>query len=179
MEDQLRDQGGLRADGRRPLELRQIRVRLGVFRQADGSAYLEQGKTKVLATVYGPHQVVLHFYIHLHRRYQFKLRCDDSIYFIFLLLFSQEVQLREAQPTNRLKGLSIVNTVWQCSAPPEGKEKEGPAEIGNHRIDAHSSGMPWRLFLILNNFRDHRLISLLKYCRSMEATIALQLMQLP
>lgn len=50
-------QGGLRADGRRPLELRRIRLRLGVFSQADGSAYLEQGKTKVLATVYGPHQV--------------------------------------------------------------------------------------------------------------------------
>lgn len=50
-------QGGLRADGRRPLELGRIRLRLGVFSQADGSAYLEQGKTKVLATVYGPHQV--------------------------------------------------------------------------------------------------------------------------
>jgi len=52
----LQDQGGLRIDGRRPLELRQIRVRLGVFKQADGSAYLEQGHTKILATVYGPHQ---------------------------------------------------------------------------------------------------------------------------
>ncbi|OXU24883.1 hypothetical protein TSAR_009891 [Trichomalopsis sarcophagae] len=49
-------QGGLRADGRRPLELRRIRLRMGVFGQADGSAYLEQGKTKILATVYGPHQ---------------------------------------------------------------------------------------------------------------------------
>ncbi|KAJ8676303.1 hypothetical protein QAD02_012090 [Eretmocerus hayati] len=49
-------QGGLRADGRRPLELRRIRLRLGVFSQADGSAYVEQGKTKILATVYGPHQ---------------------------------------------------------------------------------------------------------------------------
>ena len=50
-------QGGLRTDGRRPLELRRIRLRLGVFSQADGSAYIEQGKTKILATVYGPHQV--------------------------------------------------------------------------------------------------------------------------
>lgn len=50
------DQGGLRIDGRRPLELRQIRVRMGIFGQADGSAYVEQGNTKVLATVYGPHQ---------------------------------------------------------------------------------------------------------------------------
>lgn len=56
-QDQVQDQGGLRIDGRRPLELRQIRVKLGVFRQADGSAYLEHGNTKILAAVYGPHQV--------------------------------------------------------------------------------------------------------------------------
>lgn len=55
--DQEQDQGGLRADGRRPLELRAIRARLGVFGQADGSAYLEHGNTKVLAAVYGPHQL--------------------------------------------------------------------------------------------------------------------------
>ncbi|XP_034951129.1 exosome complex component RRP41 [Chelonus insularis] len=54
--DQMQDQNGLRVDGRRPHELRQINVRLGVFGQADGSAYIEQGNTKVLATVYGPHQ---------------------------------------------------------------------------------------------------------------------------
>ena len=50
-------QGGLRSDGRRPFELRRIRIRLGVFGHADGSSYIEQGKTKVLAAVYGPHQV--------------------------------------------------------------------------------------------------------------------------
>ncbi|KAL0132658.1 hypothetical protein PUN28_000426 [Cardiocondyla obscurior] len=50
------DQGGLRVDGRRALELRQIRMRMGVFGQADGSAYIEHGNTKILATVYGPHQ---------------------------------------------------------------------------------------------------------------------------
>lgn len=50
------DQNGLRSDGRRALELRQIRVKMGVFGQADGSAYIEQGNTKILVTVYGPHQ---------------------------------------------------------------------------------------------------------------------------
>ncbi|XP_033229490.1 exosome complex component RRP41-like [Belonocnema kinseyi] len=49
-------QGDLRLDGRRPTELRKINLRLGVFGQADGSAYVEQGKTKVLAAIYGPHQ---------------------------------------------------------------------------------------------------------------------------
>ncbi|XP_067005469.1 exosome complex component RRP41 [Anabrus simplex] len=52
----LSDQG-LRLDGRRPNELRKIRCKLGVFSQPDGSAYLEQGNTKVLAAVYGPHEI--------------------------------------------------------------------------------------------------------------------------
>ncbi|XP_053913734.1 exosome complex component RRP41 [Cuculus canorus] len=48
---------GFRGDGRRPAELRQIRARMGVFSQADGSAYIEQGNTKALAVVYGPHEI--------------------------------------------------------------------------------------------------------------------------
>lgn len=51
---------GLRLDGRRPNELRRIRCKLGVFTQPDGSAYIEQGNTKVLAAVYGPHQVMIY-----------------------------------------------------------------------------------------------------------------------
>ena len=48
---------GLRLDGRRAAELRRVQCRLGVFGQADGSAYLEMGNTKVLAAVYGPHEI--------------------------------------------------------------------------------------------------------------------------
>ena len=48
---------GLRVDGRRPHELRKIDCKIGPLTQADGSAFLEQGNTKVLATVYGPHDV--------------------------------------------------------------------------------------------------------------------------
>lgn len=55
--DQKDNLGELRSDGRRALELRQIRIRMGVFGQADGSAYIEHGNTKVLAAVYGPRQV--------------------------------------------------------------------------------------------------------------------------
>merc|ERR1711972_549269 len=44
-------------DGRKASELRRIRCRMGVYGQADGSAYLEQGNTKVLAAVYGPHDM--------------------------------------------------------------------------------------------------------------------------
>ncbi|KAM9278845.1 exosome complex component RRP41 [Cariama cristata] len=48
---------GYRADGRRPTELRKVRARMGIFAQADGSAYIEQGNTKALAVVYGPHEI--------------------------------------------------------------------------------------------------------------------------
>eukprot|EP00320_Phaeocystis_rex_P006591 CAMPEP_0119065786 /NCGR_PEP_ID=MMETSP1178-20130426/8519_1 /TAXON_ID=33656 /ORGANISM="unid sp, Strain CCMP2000" /LENGTH=244 /DNA_ID=CAMNT_0007047335 /DNA_START=28 /DNA_END=762 /DNA_ORIENTATION=+ len=48
---------GLRLDGRRPSEIRRLRCRLSAEPKADGSAYLEQGNTKVLVTVCGPHEV--------------------------------------------------------------------------------------------------------------------------
>lgn len=44
-------------DGRRPHELRKVACNLGALQQADGSSYIEQGNTKVLASVYGPHDV--------------------------------------------------------------------------------------------------------------------------
>ena len=49
---------GFRIDGRRANDLRKIVCHLGVFNQADGSSYLEQGNTRVLAAVYGPHEVI-------------------------------------------------------------------------------------------------------------------------
>ena len=52
----LSDQG-YRLDGRKATELRKVQARMGVFAQADGSAYIEQGNTKALAVVYGPHEV--------------------------------------------------------------------------------------------------------------------------
>lgn len=55
----LSDQG-YRLDGRKAPELRKVQARMSVFAQADGSAYLEQGNTKALAVVYGPHEVRTH-----------------------------------------------------------------------------------------------------------------------
>lgn len=49
---------GLRCDGRRPNELRQIKVKMGLFSRADGSCYYEQGNTKILVAVYGPREVI-------------------------------------------------------------------------------------------------------------------------
>ncbi len=48
---------GLRVDGRRPNELRKMTCEIGTFPHADGSATISQGNTKVIATVYGPHEV--------------------------------------------------------------------------------------------------------------------------
>ncbi|PSS11670.1 Exosome complex component like [Actinidia chinensis var. chinensis] len=44
---------GLRLDGRRPMEMRQIRGEIGAVSRADGSAVFEMGNTKVIAAVYG------------------------------------------------------------------------------------------------------------------------------
>ncbi|KAF3793830.1 Exosome complex component RRP41-like protein [Nymphaea thermarum] len=48
---------GLRLDGRRAMEMRQLRAEMGVVAKADGSAAFEMGNTKVIAAVYGPREV--------------------------------------------------------------------------------------------------------------------------
>jgi len=50
------DDNGLRTDGRRVAEQRPIKIEAGVLKRADGSAYVEWGKNKVLAAVYGPRE---------------------------------------------------------------------------------------------------------------------------
>ncbi len=52
----LIDENGLRLDGRKPDELRPIRIEAGVLKRADGSAYVEWGKNKIMAAVYGPRE---------------------------------------------------------------------------------------------------------------------------
>jgi len=48
---------GRRLDGRKPDELRNIKIELGVLKNADGSAIFEMGNTKVIAAVYGPKEM--------------------------------------------------------------------------------------------------------------------------
>lgn len=50
-------ESGIRVDGRKCSEIRHVNCKLGVFDQADGSSYFEIGNTKVLAAVYGPHEI--------------------------------------------------------------------------------------------------------------------------
>jgi len=52
----LLDDKGLRVDGRRVDELRPIKLEVGILDKADGSAYIEHGKNKILAAVYGPRE---------------------------------------------------------------------------------------------------------------------------
>jgi len=49
---------GLRVDGRRPDELRPVKIAVGVLKNANGSALVEYGNTKVLAAVYGPREAL-------------------------------------------------------------------------------------------------------------------------
>jgi len=55
--EKLIDKKGLRLDGRKLNELRPIKIEVGALSNADGSAYIEQGKNKILAAVYGPKEV--------------------------------------------------------------------------------------------------------------------------
>ena len=48
---------GLRIDGRRPKEVRQLQIDFGVVSGAQGSCCLAQGDTKVIASVMGPKEV--------------------------------------------------------------------------------------------------------------------------
>jgi len=50
------DSKGKRLDGRKVNELRPIKIKAGVIPRANGSAYLEWGQNKVLASVYGPRE---------------------------------------------------------------------------------------------------------------------------
>ena len=53
----LIDEKDIRHDGRKLNELRPIKIEVGPLSNADGSAYIEQGKNKILAAVYGPKEV--------------------------------------------------------------------------------------------------------------------------
>ena len=55
---ELIDKDGKRLDGRKPDDLRKIKIEAGVLHRAEGSCYLEWGGNKVLAAVYGPREAI-------------------------------------------------------------------------------------------------------------------------
>ncbi|RLI32728.1 exosome complex exonuclease Rrp41 [Candidatus Bathyarchaeota archaeon] len=52
----LIDENGLRIDGRRLDEIRPIKLEVGLLSNADGSAYIEHGRNKIIVAVYGPRE---------------------------------------------------------------------------------------------------------------------------
>lgn len=68
----LLDDNGMRLDGRRLDELRPTKLEMGTLKRADGSAYIEQGKNKILVAVYGPRDLHPH---HLALPDRCLLRC--------------------------------------------------------------------------------------------------------
>src|SRR4051795_12832996 len=53
----LIDENGRRTDGRGIDELRTVKITVGHVKNADGSAFIEFGKNRILAAVYGPREV--------------------------------------------------------------------------------------------------------------------------
>jgi exosome complex component RRP41 len=53
----LIDENGKRTDGRGIDDLREVKITVGTVKNADGSAFIEFGKNKILAAVYGPREV--------------------------------------------------------------------------------------------------------------------------
>ena len=55
--EKLIDKKGVRSDGRKADELRSLKIQVGVLSNADGSAYIEHGKNKILAAAFGPREM--------------------------------------------------------------------------------------------------------------------------
>lgn len=68
----LLNKKGLRLDGRKLDELRSIKLEVGILPNADGSAYVEHGKNKIIVGVFGPREMHPK---HLQRADRMVLRC--------------------------------------------------------------------------------------------------------
>ena len=68
----LLNKKGLRLDGRKLDELRSVKIEVGILPNADGSAYIEHGKNKILAGAFGPREMHPK---HLQRADRMVLRC--------------------------------------------------------------------------------------------------------
>jgi exosome complex component RRP41 len=55
--EKLISKNDVRLDGRKLNDLRTVKLEVGILANADGSAYIEQGKNKILAAVYGPKEL--------------------------------------------------------------------------------------------------------------------------
>ncbi|KXA90582.1 exonuclease [candidate division MSBL1 archaeon SCGC-AAA259I09] len=67
---------GKRLDGREPNEMRPLKIEAGILEKADGSAYLELGENKAMASVYGPREMHPR---HLQKTNRAVLRCRYNL----------------------------------------------------------------------------------------------------
>jgi exosome complex component RRP41 len=97
--DHLISPEGLRLDGRRVDELRPIELKVGVLKQADGSASIRQGKTYILAAVYGPRE--------LHPRH---LALNDQAYLrcVYRMATFSVPDRKRPAPSRREREISMV-----------------------------------------------------------------------
>ncbi|KAI9282146.1 putative exosomal 3'-5 [Umbelopsis sp. AD052] len=98
---------GLRVDGRRPNELRKIIAKTSVLAQADGSAYIEQGNTKVLAAVYGPQEV----------RHRMQILHDRAIINVEFNVAPFSTSERKKRSKNDKRSLEIASSIRQTFEP--------------------------------------------------------------
>ena len=68
----LLNKKGLRLDGRKLNELRPLKIEVGILPNADGSAYIEHGKNKILVGAFGPREMHPK---HLQKADRMVLRC--------------------------------------------------------------------------------------------------------
>lgn len=90
---------GERLDGRELDEMRPLKIEAGILNNADGSAYLELGDNKAIASVYGPREMHPK---HLQRTDRAVLRCRYN-----MAPFSVEDRKRPG-PSRRSKEISKV-----------------------------------------------------------------------
>ncbi|MCX6770099.1 MAG: exosome complex exonuclease Rrp41 [Candidatus Micrarchaeota archaeon] len=91
---------GKRIDGRKADELRSIKIVSRVLNDADGSAYIEWGKNKILAGVYGPRECIPR---HDQSLYRAVVRCRYN-----MAPFSGMEEHGRSGPSRRSKELSKV-----------------------------------------------------------------------
>src|SRR5450756_1808426 len=85
--EKLIDKKGIRLDGRKADELRPVKLQVGVLSNADGSAYIEHGKNKILAAAFGPREMHPK---HLSQPDKMVLRCR---YHLSLIHISEPTRL--------------------------------------------------------------------------------------
>ena len=97
---------GKRLDGRDKNDLRDIKMEVGVIKNADGSAYIEWGNNKIFASVYGPREVHPH---HLAKP-------DKGILRVFYRMATYSVfDRKRPAPGRREKEISMI--IADCIEP--------------------------------------------------------------